>query len=138
MLYWAIDPVWSPAGEQLAWVSDRGGWEAPPGMARYADPLYLWYSETWEAPPYLLPASEEVPVNIRGLPALQESPTFSPDGNQLAFVVDLDPAEIWIVDFNGGELTPLVQGEDAVYDAAWSPDGESIAFVSRHGNQNDI
>ncbi len=137
--YWAIDPVWSPAGEQLAWVSDREGWEVPDHLPRLSDPLYLWFSETWDAPPYLLPSSEEIPiVTLEGIGVTQESPTFSPDGNQLAFVARAEPSEIWTIDLNGGELTSLVASGEAAYDPAWSPDGDHVAFIQRQGTANDI
>lgn len=137
--YWAIDPVWSPVGEQLAWVSDREGWEAPACDLRLSDPLYLWFSETWDAPPYLLPSSEEIPIyTIEGFGVSQESPTFSPDGEQLAFVARAEPAEVWIIELDGGELTPLVSSGEAAHDPTWSPDGDNIAFIQRQGTQNDV
>lgn len=139
---WAIDPVWSPVGEQIAWVSDLGGWEVPedpPGIPRLSDPLYLWFSETWDAPPYLLPSSEEIPITTpQGIGVTQESPTFSPDGSQLAFVARAEPTEIWTIDLNGGELAPLVASGEAAYDPAWSPDGDSVAFIQRQGTTNDV
>lgn len=136
---WAIDPAWSPAGEQLAWVSDFGGWEVPPDLPRLSDPLYLWFSETWEAPPYLLPSSEEIPIlSLEGYGVTQESPTFSPDGDQLAFVARAEPPEIWTIDLNGGALAPLVASGEAAYDPTWSPDGDSLAFIQRSGTTNDV
>lgn len=135
--YWAIDPVWSPAGEQLLWVSDRGGWEFDTCANRLSDPMFLWFSETWAADPYQLQSSVDI-----GQP--QESPTISPDGNQVAFVVRADitatrrVTQIEVMDLNGGSRRTLVTGNEAAYDPVWSPVGDNIAFVQRSGTQNDV
>lgn len=70
---WAWDVDWSPAGEQLTYVSDKGLSDA------FSRPLYLWFSETFDVGPYLLNASA-------GIGTTQEDPSFSPEGNQVAFV----------------------------------------------------
>jgi Tol biopolymer transport system component len=67
----------------------------------------------------------------------QLHPDWSPDGSQLAFVVDVWPYEdghrdIWISDADGGNTRQLYDCMfpcDAAEYPAWSPDGESIVFV---------
>jgi TolB protein len=128
---WAFDPVWSAAGEQLIFASDKGG------LDPFSDPLYLWYSERWDVAPYLLPASE-------ALGMMQESPTLSPDGNTAAFVTretvteTLRTTEIWTLDLNSGEAEPLVVHPDGAYSPAWSPDGVNIAYIQRDDTSNDV
>lgn len=128
---WALDPIWSPAGEQIIFVSDKGG------LDPYSDPLYLWYSETWDAPPYPLDASLSLGIT-------QENPTLSSDGNRVAFVVRNEESdlnrfpEIWTLDLNSGRSDVLVSHEGGAYDPAWSPDDLNIAFVRRDGTSNDV
>lgn len=128
---WALDPVWSPAGEQLAFVSDLGGGDA------FSDPMTIWYSETWEVPPYPLNAALAIAES-------QEAPTFAPDGNTIAFVVRIRVSdtirntEIWTLDLNTAESTVLVSGPEAAYDPAWSPDGANVAYIQRTGTANDV
>jgi TolB protein len=128
---WAFDPVWSPAGEQIIFVSDRTG------LDPYADPLFLWYSETWDAPPYLLEASAN-------LDRMQENPTLSPSGEQVAFVVRTEATdtrrntEIWTLDLETAERAVLVTHPDGAYDPAWSPDGNNVAYIQRNGSANDV
>lgn len=135
--YWAMDPVWSPAGDQLAFVSDKEGWEAAPWEERLFDPMYIWYVESPEIPPYILRGSERIGLT-------QEWPTFSPDGQHLAFVVRTNlptgerRPEIWTLDLKTGATTPVVSDTDPAYAPAWSPDGEHLAYVQRNGTNNDI
>ncbi|NQZ77008.1 MAG: PD40 domain-containing protein [Ekhidna sp.] len=56
----------------------------------------------------------------------------SPDGSKIAFTYKGD---IYIVDSDGGNATPLTIDDSYDYMPVWSPDGSSIAFASdRYGN----
>ncbi|HET6846605.1 MAG TPA: hypothetical protein VFH29_07200 [Anaerolineales bacterium] len=58
------------------------------------------------------------------------SPSFSPDGGQIAFLnrVDDAPAAIWIMEANGQEPRKLYGGTGTIVALAWSPDGRQMAF----------
>jgi TolB protein len=128
---WAWDPDWSPAGEQLIYVSDKGGLDI------YSRPLYLWFVEDWEVDPYALNASFEIGVS-------QESPAFSPDGSQAAFVVrnehgdDVRLAEVWTLDLDLGIWEVIAAPPDGAFDPDWSPDGDNIVYTARTGQSTDI
>jgi TolB protein len=128
---WAWDVDWSPVGEQLVYVSDKGG------LDMFSRPLFLWYSETFAVGPYLLNASAEIGVT-------QASPAISPDGNEVAFVARNEyengrrVSEIWILDLNRATYEQLVTSDDGAYAPEWSPDGESLAYVQRTGQMNDV
>lgn len=57
----------------------------------------------------------------------ERSPSFSPDGSQIAFSRGGD---IWVVDVTGGEARRVIEDELAGGNggAVWSPDGTRIAF----------
>ncbi|MDQ3549551.1 MAG: hypothetical protein M3439_12120 [Chloroflexota bacterium] len=135
--YWVTDPVWDLAGERIIWASDRGGWEWDDCGQRLSDPMFLWYSETWEADPYILSATSEI-----GL--AQEGPTLSRNGQMAAFVVreditdSLRNPQIWTIDLNTAETEILVEHPDGAYDPAWSPDDRNVAYIQRDGTSNDI
>jgi TolB protein len=128
---WALDPIWSPVGEQLIFVSDKGG------LDPLSDPLYLWYSESWDIDPYPLPEAVNLDV-------FQENPTLSPNGDVAAFVAriritdSLRNTQIWTLDLNTAETSVLVDHADGAYDPAWSPDGANVAYIQRDGNRNDV
>lgn len=57
------------------------------------------------------------------------SPSFSPDGKQLAFVSDMNGLpQIWTVAAEGGWPTLVTALDDQVVRVIWSPDGEWLAF----------
>jgi dipeptidyl aminopeptidase/acylaminoacyl peptidase len=59
------------------------------------------------------------------------NPSWSPDGSQLAFVSDREErAQIYVVPADGGEAESLTSGKNAVVSLAWSPKGDSIAFLA--------
>jgi Tol biopolymer transport system component len=64
-------------------------------------------------------------------------PQVSPDGTRVLFISQwLDqgtkqiPSTIMVLDLASGAVTQLSDGTDYIYEAAWSPDGSQIAFVS--------
>jgi serine/threonine protein kinase len=80
-------------------------------------------------------------LNLRQVTNLQAGacqPTFSPDGNRLAFTSpcqkkqDTYPgAGIYIIDLLiPGEPTKVIASLEGDFDPAWSPDGKRIAFTS--------
>ena len=129
---WSKEPDWSPVGEELVYISDKGGLNA---LSRN---MYIWISEFGVgAAPYGLDASYRISSS-------QEGPVYSPSGEQIAFSVREDDElgdrvhEIWILDLETGFFEPLVVGTEGAMDPDWSPDGEDIAYVQRSGEHTSI
>ena len=79
------------------------------------------------------PGVELAAVPLTSYPGIEDFPTFSPDGNQVAFMwngANQDNFDIY-VKLVGPGLPPLRLTNDpaADYSPAWSPDGQSIAFL---------
>jgi len=81
------------------------------------------------------PTAEEAPltaVPLTSFPGNEQTPTLSPDGNQVAFSWDgeaQDNYDIYVQVIGSGE--PLQRTTDPAFDwaPAWSPDGREIVFL---------
>ena len=87
------------------------------------------------------------PITFEDLMKIQRisSPQVSPDGRWVAYVqvsVDLEankkPGHIWLVPSAGGEPRQLTRGEGSDSRPSWSPDGQSIAFISTRGGKSQV
>jgi Tol biopolymer transport system component/DNA-binding winged helix-turn-helix (wHTH) protein len=72
------------------------------------------------------------PIPLTSYPGVQSAPTFSPDGNQVAFCWDgekQDNTDIYVKLVGPGRPLRLTSNPAEDCRAAWSPDGRSIAFL---------
>ena len=72
-------------------------------------------------------------------PGYEGEPTFSPDGQTIAYVSDRDGNfEIYLQQISGGPAINLTHNPAADVQPAFSPDGREIAFVSNRSSSTDI
>ncbi len=67
------------------------------------------------------------------LPGIIVQPTWSPDGERIAFQVVSDERSLYVIDRDGSNLTELLgPAHDRLgfFDPAWSPDGSRIAYIA--------
>jgi dipeptidyl aminopeptidase/acylaminoacyl peptidase len=92
-------------------------------------------------------AKAKHPITFEDLMKIQRvsDPHVSPDGQWVAFVVtnvDLEanknPSHIWLIPAGGGEPRQLTRGEGSDSRPRWSPDGQSIAFVSSRAGKSQV
>ena len=116
-----LDAVWSPQGDQFAFVTDRSGSIEIWGRSR---------DGVWERP--IVTAADFGTSRTETLASL----AFSPDGRTLAYQRGGDGIwDVWLSPVTGGAPIRLITMPDAGIrpwrDApAWSPDGDWIAYVN--------
>lgn len=119
------DPVWSPDGTRIAFVSNRD-----PNLAE------CWPNDEI----YVMDADGSHVTRLTDNPALDWTPVWSPDGTRIAFIsTRVEPAAacqcvlcnrgIYVMDADGSHVTRLTEITPYDRDPSWSPDGRRIAFV---------
>ncbi|HUP43910.1 MAG TPA: S9 family peptidase [Thermoanaerobaculia bacterium] len=107
-------PRFSPDGRRIAYVVNRADLE------RSASDTDVW----------LIDADGRNNVQLTRSPQPDYTPRWSPDGKWIAFLSDRDgPTALYLISPAGGEAMRLTDGRTGIRDYAWSPGGESIAFV---------
>ncbi|MGH2837548.1 MAG: TolB family protein [Thermoleophilaceae bacterium] len=106
----AIDPEWSPNGALIAF-SDGGDVHVVPADG--------------SAPPRLVTTA----------PGNQRYPSWSPDGSKIAYA---DIGEVGTINPDGTGDTTILSGRREVWDLAWSPNGQRIAFIEDPGTDISV
>lgn len=96
----------TPTAGRIAFTSRRAGHDA----------IYVMHAD----------GSNQMPLTHPDLFA--DYPTWSPDGQQLAFLFALDSPEIYRMQADGSQQVPVTNNEWWKENLAWSPDGTRIAF----------
>ncbi len=142
---------WSPDGQRIAFLSDRGGEDAT--------------TQVW-----VMPAAGGEAEKFTDFPGGVLDYTWAPDGRRLA-IIARDPERpagaakppkpapividryqfeedfigwlterrqhLYLFEFEGRKMTPLTAGAHDEYLPSWSPDGKQVAYVTRRGADPD-
>jgi dipeptidyl aminopeptidase/acylaminoacyl peptidase len=161
-------PAWSPSGDALAYLLDRPGigWQLwiceietgerrPLSDSSVSGARAAWSpdgsrlavtrgneqggSDIW----FVAADGSGQERRVAGGPWETRSPSFSPDGSELAFISgEAGQLDVWVVPTNGGEARQMTRNTNPLdeprWRPSWSPDGDWIAYVSsRSGERNN-
>jgi WD40 repeat protein len=124
------NPVWSPAGDEMYFLSDRGG------------TMNLWRVPVRESSGAA--AGEISPVTLPAVFAMHF--TAAANGRVFAFVQGQQETALYAVDFDAarqqidGKIVPVIAGTNArsVYNFSFSPDGRQLVHDTIGEAQEDI
>jgi TolB protein len=156
-----LSPVWSPRGNELAFLSWRG---KQPGVYAISaegelghfrtrageltaapewspDAARIVYSSDADgnAELYLLDRNAGRNTRLTNHPAIDTAPAFSPNGREVAFTSDRSGGpQIYVMDVAGANVRRISWEGSYNESAAWSPKGDELLWVSRIGGRFEI
>ena len=112
-------PSWSPDGKRIVFLSDRDGHVDLQHGAPHPDI-------------YVMDADGSNQRNLTNNPHDDRSPSWSPDGNRIAFMSERDgDYDIYVMGADGTNQQNLSNHPLGDRDPSWSPDGAHIVFSAR-------
>jgi TolB protein len=151
-----LTPQWSPDGQEIFFCSYRGGFPAiyavNPGTGSVrkltshgtlnvtpaAGPgglVAATLNKDNDQEIYLLDRQGNIKQRLTQSPGVDISPTFSPDGQQIAFVSSRGGnPQIFVMSVGGGQPRRLTYSGAYNVSPAWSPKGDLIAYAGRTGS----
>ncbi len=137
---------WSPDGSRFLVVSRSGlndEAKSPSDVRHYAHSNYKFNDTGWfddkRSHIWVVDVATGRATQITSGDDWNDTdPQWSPDGRRIAFVSDRTGrafdeghnTDVWVIDANGGPLTKISDHETGDGQPRWSPDGQTIAFVS--------
>jgi dipeptidyl aminopeptidase/acylaminoacyl peptidase len=116
-------PEISPDGRYVAYTVRDTNWD------ENAYETELWIADTSSGATYQLTNAKKS----------SQSPAWSPDGSELAFISDrTDKRQIYLINPRAGEAQVLTSVDDGVGSFEWSPDGKSIAYAATEGKSDAV
>ncbi|MFZ5577730.1 MAG: Tol-Pal system beta propeller repeat protein TolB [Pseudomonadota bacterium] len=156
-----LSPVWSPNGQDLAYVSfETGkpvvfvqnvrtgarravanfkGSNSAPAYSPDGGTLAVVLTLTGRSQIYLMPSSGGTPRQLMRSYSIDTEPVFAPDGQSLYFVSDRDGGpQVYKVGLNGGGVQRITYSGGYNVSPAISPDGKTLAYISQQGNSYQL
>lgn len=148
--YGASEPCWSPDGRKMAFtaaddVDPDDLFDAPITSGVYADEIAVndlryrfngkGFLKTWSHI-WTIDIESRDAVRVTNGADNDQSPAWSPDGRQIAFVGNRSSEEhkrpatsIQVVSATGGDVRTVATEDASFGSPVWSPDGKTIAFI---------
>jgi len=135
--------------KNLVTAQDLYKLEHASGATLSSEGNFLAYSQRWVDKStekkfsnlWVTPTSRSAPKRFTHGNHFDHSPTFSPDGKQLAFFSNRrseSQFQIYLIPIDGGEACPLTNVKGDFGSLEWSPDGKQLLCMFRKKDQDDL
>jgi Tol biopolymer transport system component len=148
------NPAWSPDGKRVAYMARTGDYKEPKerNPAEKAAPRVIrdlrykldgiGFFDERRTHIFVADVESGRETQVTDGDWYDDQPAWSPDGKQIAFISDREPArhqrqwrsDVWVVPAKGGRARKITRSLGTAVSPAFSPDGRYIAFVGHeHG-----
>lgn len=118
-IYMGTDPVWSPDGTKVVFLSNR--YPGTIGDSPWLSFLTSAMDGSWYSQNYLRSRVRSV------------TPAWDPNGSSLAYLGA--NGELWAIDTSSRQRSQITVADLDIYAIDWLPDGSGIAFAARVDGQ---
>jgi Tol biopolymer transport system component len=140
-----LSPTWSPDGNEIIYISNRGHIHGTGSFWRMSAEPPAGAAQPMPRGPFARLAQQSPTVDPGREIHYEETnwkarPDWSPDGKRLVYASYLGRSwhQIWIMTSEGGDVFPLTYGDYDNTNPRWSPDGSEIAFISNRSGNTEI
>ena len=125
--FYNTSPAISPAGDKVAFISDRSGYFS----------VYVMSATDGSDVKEIIEGQQS--ADFEELHLLTPGITWSPDGKKIALSVKAGSSDaIFIIDVESGRKEKLPVELDGIFSVEWSSGGDRLAFVGNNSKQSDI
>lgn len=128
-----LEASWSPDGERLVFVSDRGEHVGSDESIKIHEINYR------NLDVFIINSDGSGLQALTQTPALEQSPVFHPNGRKIAYTSDASGiSNIYVHDLESEVIYPITNIITGVFHLSWAANGQKLAFASFYNAGYDI
>jgi Tol biopolymer transport system component len=128
-----LEASWSPDGEKLVFISDRGDHVGPTENLKIHEISYR------NLDVFIINADGSGLKALTQTPALERTPVFHPNGRKIAYTSDASGiSNVFIYDLESEVIYPITNIITGIFHLSWAANGQKLAFASFYNAGYDV